>query len=503
MAVWLIRTSIFAAAAATFATLHGLCLLAILALFAVAVRLNLRSRRQSMERYRERRMREELEAYSSLDPAFTLGRTTRANNVETTRQLARRVCRTISEKSVFSSIAMLLRDADGKLYIAASAGIDDLTAAAIRRWSDEVMREERTGDPVRSLTTGTGLSDGSIRIGQRSFSVQLGSWDEFDPELSQWIREGRRERRRFRRAVATPMRTRAGHICGVLLVTGEMSPRDRPMGIDRAIAPLEMLAVRLAPALEHMALSERLLNAEKLASLGQLASGVAHALNNPLTAVLGFGELIAETTDDPRARQDAQTILLEARRMRDTIQSLIDFSNPGRVIDEPVALPALLRELATRCSAKLEQRGVRLALAISDETPEIRGNRDRITEGLEHLLNNAAQAIASAPAPKEGGTHTIRLTLSHDESGAHIIVSDTGPGFREPNRIFDPFYTTRKVGEGSGLGLSTCYSIVREHGGEISAFNLYPHGAAVIVDLPIRPVLGSGAESSPLIRDLV
>jgi signal transduction histidine kinase len=97
--------------------------------------------------------------------------------------------------------------------------------------------------------------------------------------------------------------------------------------------------------------------------------------------------------------------------------------------------------------------------------------------------------VDSPLADGGGGQHAIRVTVSHHDRALHVIVSDTGPGFREPGRAFDPFYTTRQPGEGSGLGLSICYGIVREHGGEISAFNLHPHGAAVVVELPVSTVV--------------
>jgi C4-dicarboxylate-specific signal transduction histidine kinase len=105
------------------------------------------------------------------------------------------------------------------------------------------------------------------------------------------------------------------------------------------------------------------------------------------------------------------------------------------------------------------------------------------------MLNNAAQAIATHPDPE----HAIRIAVTSDITSAgtgtarylQIIVSDTGPGFREPGSVFDPFYTTREPGEGAGLGLSLCYSIVREHNGDITAFNLHPHGAAVMIELPV------------------
>ena len=173
--------------------------------------------------------------------------------------------------------------------------------------------------------------------------------------------------------------------------------------------------------------------------------------------------------------------------MKDTVARLLEFWRPVTLSDEPVEMSALLGELAAACEGKLLERGVKLeVLSDGRGVPPVRGNRDRLRQMMEHLLNNSAQAIAGAGHEEGDDPHAIRLTLSHDERVLHIIVSDSGPGFKEPSRVFDPFYTTRGPEQGAGLGLSICYGIVREHGGEISAFNLHPHGAAVVIDLPLR-----------------
>jgi signal transduction histidine kinase len=257
--------------------------------------------------------------------------------------------------------------------------------------------------------------------------------------------------------------------------------------------------MRLAGSLESEGLSERVLRAEKLAGLGQLAGGVAHALNNPLTAVLGFAELIAETASDARVRKDASVIVLEALKMKDTIERLTEFWKPTPLVNDAVDVTLVLRELAGACGSKLEKRGVKLVMTVENQLPEVRGSKDRIKQVMEHLLNNAAQAIASA-GPEAEGEHAIRITASHDEKMVHLIVSDTGAGFSEPARVFDPFYTTKAATHGAGLGLSICYGIVREHGGEISAFNLHPQGAAVVIELPVRRVETEASTSRMLVR---
>lgn len=190
-------------------------------------------------------------------------------------------------------------------------------------------------------------------------------------------------------------------------------------------------------------------------------------------------------------------ILREAMRMRETVESLANYWQPIADSDEVVEIPALLEALSAACTEKLSRRGIKLVVETADTVPVVRGNKERLRQVMEHLLNNAAQAVGEAqdlgvvaPLDGDGEEHSIRVTVNCDERMLHLIVSDTGPGFREPARVFDPFYVGAgtEAGEGAKIGLSLCHGIVREHGGEISAFNLHPHGAAVIVELPIGKV---------------
>ena len=474
------------------ADVHWLCLLSLAVLAAVAWRMCVQAKLQTAERWRERRMREELEAYARLDAAP--GQGPGVDDVEARRELAKRVCLVIAEKSAFARAALLLRDAEGRLYCAGSTGVDDLTVKAFDDWGRHVVEEERGGSAGGART---------IRTGVKSFTIPLGEWTRFDREVSTRAVQGKRERRKSRRGIIAPIRISTGRMVGAIAVCADGSKPGWPQGLERAMGPIEALAGRIAGSIENEALADRLLRAEKLAGLGQLAGGVAHALNNPLTAVLGFAELIGETATELRVRKDAETIRAEALKMKDTVQRLTEFWRPVTLADEPVELPAILAELSAACRGKLEERNVRLHLTVGDHVPPVRGSRDRLRQVMEHLLNNSAQAIAAAgPRPQEDGDHAIRVTVSHDDRALHVIVSDTGPGFREPGRVFDPFYTTKGPEQGAGLGLSICYGIVREHGGEISAFNLHPHGAAVVVELPIRKTIRPEPQGIALVKDV-
>jgi signal transduction histidine kinase len=414
------------------------------------------------ERQREQRIRGELEAYAQLD-----ARLPQDGDVG---KLARRVCQLVTESSAFKRVGMLVRDAEGRLYVAGSIGMEDVIVQALNAWGEGVVQAERTGE------AGARRGDGGkgIRVGNKCFAVVL--------------RHGLEEVG-CGRAIVIPLRTSAGRMVGALALCADGMMSVRRKAVNEALLPLEALAMKLGRTIENNTLAERLLRAEKLAGLGLLAGGMAHALSNPLTAVLGFAELIADTTDEARVKTDAKMIVSEALRMRETVDVLLEFWRPANRGDEPVDVTELLQEVAEACREKLVNRGVRLVVQASEEAPIVRGSRDRLRQVLEHLLNNAAQAVASVADLRGGEEHAIRLMVSQDDRMVNLIVSDTGPGFREPGRVFDPFYTTGRPGDGVGLGLSICYGIVREHGGEISAFNLHPRGATVVVELPVWEIV--------------
>ena len=445
----------------------------------VAIRLLVQQMRLRVDdRQRDRRVRLELEAYARLDARLP---DDGAINV-----LGERVCKVVAEMSAFPRVALLVRDPDGRLSVAASTAMDDRTLAALIQWGQQIP-ERAAIATHHSTATPTLLVASPLPIGTRSLVLDLppcSMEDLLPPEKPSASKSPKSEPQG--RIIAAPLWTTGGRMVGALAVCTNLS-----IAADQ-ITPLEALAVKLARTLENAALADRLLRTEKLAGLGQLAGGVAHALNNPLTAVLGYAELIAATSGEERVRQDAVTIAREALRMRETVQSLLDFCCPAIQTEAPVALPELVQELATDCVETLRHRGVRLVVQAAEQVPTVHGNRDRLRQVLEHLFNNAAQAIGSAQAshaPRSAEAtqeHSIRVMISADARALQVIVSDTGPGFPEPGRVFDPFYTTREPGEGNGLGLSVCYGIVREHGGEIRAFNLHPRGAAVVVELPVR-----------------
>ena len=439
---------------------------------------------------RERRLREELEEYACLDVSLRggSGADGRGDRMVAGKGLARRVCRAIADKSAFTRVLLLVRSPEGRFVCMGSSGVDDLTVASVEAWGEQVTAEDRGGEGNRSGTMGG-------RTAAAHVPISLGEWARFDPEISSWAMSGRRERRRWRRAIAVPIRTvgRAGpaaaRMAGAIVVcTDGLTERAQDAAghvtIERLLDPVGTLAARIATALEAEALCERLARAEKLAGLGQLAGGVSDALNEPLTAVLGFAELIAEGAAEPRVQEDARKITAEARRMQETVERLGEFWRPGVNADEPVRLDVLAREVTEAWTGELKGLNARLELHVQGEPAPVRGSGERLRELIDLLLQHALTAVGVAAPMAEGEEHLVRISLAEDEQRVHLIVSHTGQSFAEPGRVFDPLHATRETLERSGLGLSLCFGIVREHGGDVSAFNQHPRGATVVVELP-------------------
>jgi signal transduction histidine kinase len=226
-------------------------------------------------------------------------------------------------------------------------------------------------------------------------------------------------------------------------------------------------------------LQAQLVQSEKLVSLGQLAAGAAHEINNPLTAILGFSDLLA---DDPllpeKARGLASKIRDQARRTKTLVGNLLSFARqvpPERTlldINTVVTNAVQLRALDLRSGR------TRVDLQLESVLPGVRGDGNQLMQVFFNIVSNAIDAMEAA----NGGVLTVK-TL-RDRSNVVVLFSDTGPGIKEPHRVFDPFYTTKPVGKGTGLGLSICFGIVQEHAGKILCYNRQEGGAVFRVELP-------------------
>ncbi len=246
-------------------------------------------------------------------------------------------------------------------------------------------------------------------------------------------------------------------------------------------------------------LQAQLVQSEKLMSLGQLAAGAAHEINNPLTAILGYSDLLADDEALPeKSRTIAAKIRDQARRTKTLVGNLLSFARqvpPERALldlNTVVSNAVQLRALDLRGGTS------KVELQLESVLPGVRGDGNQLMQVFFNIVNNAVDAMESAHG---GGTLTIKTM--RDRASVVVLFSDTGPGIKEPHRVFDPFYTTKPVGKGTGLGLSICFGIIQEHGGKILCYNRQEGGAvfrvelpAVLAVLPTREAQLSGAGSA-------
>jgi PAS domain S-box-containing protein len=229
-------------------------------------------------------------------------------------------------------------------------------------------------------------------------------------------------------------------------------------------------------------LEEQLIQAEKLAAMGQMLAGVAHELNNPLTAILGVTELVREREglDDSMKRQLDLTHR-QARRAARIVQNLLEFSRPASPQKKPIDLNSIIERTLQLHEHSLRRNQVEVDFSPRTDLPAVVGDANQLIQVLLNLISNAEQAIREV---RESGRIQIRLASS---SGSVIVtVQDDGVGIPADAlpKLFDPFFTTKRPGGGTGLGLSICLSIVREHGGTIQAESLPGGGSAFRIYLP-------------------
>lgn len=225
-------------------------------------------------------------------------------------------------------------------------------------------------------------------------------------------------------------------------------------------------------------LQAQLVQSEKLASMGNLVGGAAHELNNPLTAMLGYSDLLTATDLSPEQRALADKISQQAKRIRALVGSLLSFAKQSPSAKSRMDMNVVAETALKLCQAQLRAANVRYSTKFAELLPPVFGDSNQLLQVFSHVITNAANAME-----ERGG----RLMVTTQALGKSVTIefSDTGPGMTNPDKVFDPFYTTRPVGQGIGLGLSMCYGIVQEHGGTITCQNQDSGGASFLIKLPV------------------
>jgi len=261
---------------------------------------------------------------------------------------------------------------------------------------------------------------------------------------------------------------------GAMLVLGGLVFMKQQF-LDREL--IRLLRASQKSFQELQLLQTQLVQSEKLASLGQLVGGAAHELNNPLTAMLGYSELLAGTTLTPEQRSLSDKVAQQAKRIRMLVASLLSFAKQVPTSKSAVDLNTIVKAVLKLCQPQMQVARVQYSLDLGESLPQSHGDANQLIQVFSHIVNNATDAMSD-----RGGT----LTVSTRAEGSLVKIqfADTGPGMLQPERVFDPFYTTRPVGQGTGLGLSACYGIIQEHGGKITCRNRSEGGAVFAIELP-------------------
>jgi signal transduction histidine kinase/DNA-binding response OmpR family regulator len=300
--------------------------------------------------------------------------------------------------------------------------------------------------------------------------------------------------RRIRAAIVCPL-TMRGELLGVLNVnrlSQEMpyTERDR----QTAVIVSSLVALALGNARLHKELQTRLqqisdtqeevIQNEKMVALGSLLSGVAHELNNPLCAVLGYGQLLQQGDLDSKMRKGVEVIVREGERAARIVADLLRFARRERPEKRLLGLSGVLLRTLERKSYDLKSSRIEVETDLDPELPLVLGDFHQLSVAFTNLITNAQQAMF-----EHRGRGVLRIAGGQKGGKVVLTFTDDGPGIQPEHarRVFDPFFTTKAVGQGAGLGLSVCFAIVRDHGGTLRAVGKPGRGAVFTVELPAAP----------------
>lgn len=260
--------------------------------------------------------------------------------------------------------------------------------------------------------------------------------------------------------------------CSVMALAGPSGPVSYFVSLERDIT-------------HEMQLREQLIHSERLAAVGQLVSGVAHELNNPLQAIIGFTELLIEAERRKESRADLEQVRSEAHRAAKIVRNLLAFVRRSAVERGSASLNEIVQATVALRKYEFSMSGVALDEDYADDLPSVVVNREEIQQVLLNLLLNAEQAMRAA-----GVEAHLWLRTSRSGDGVMVELKDSGPGVPSTlaRRIFEPFYSTKGVGEGTGLGLSIALGIAEAHGGTLT---LVPCESGACFRLTLPPAAGA------------
>ena len=238
-------------------------------------------------------------------------------------------------------------------------------------------------------------------------------------------------------------------------------------------------------------LQGRVIQQAKLASLGELVALAASELEFPLSAILSSSEHMAASSNLSREQlSNAQKIGQQARRTRELVSDLLSFAQQTPGEKTPLEVKPLLQRAVQMEGFKLENKRIRLTVEGNDPLPRVLGNPNQLLQAFIQIVENAVDAL------QEIGGGRLQVSLWREGNELVVQFADSGPGLRDPERVFDPFYTTKPVGKGTGLGLSATYGVIQDHKGQITCYNRPEGGAAFEIRLPVLKVTAPLAEAA-------
>jgi signal transduction histidine kinase len=283
------------------------------------------------------------------------------------------------------------------------------------------------------------------------------AWSQFGPATPQSVRM-------FRLSMT---------LCTMLALGGMVFLKQHMLDVEL----LDLLKTSQESFENLRRLQAQLVQSEKLASLGQLVGGAAHELNNPLTAMLGYAELLTTTPLSHEQRSLVQKVEQQIRRTRTLVSSLLSFAKQVPAEKSAIDISGLIQTVVRLRPPQMHGAFVQVQTDLAENLPRVLGDSNQLLQVCLHITNNALHAMS-----EKGGVLKVTTRIK----GEMVVMefSDDGPGMQNPERVFDPFYTTRPVGQGAGLGLSVCYGIIQEHKGKITCHNRPEGGATFVIELP-------------------
>jgi len=303
--------------------------------------------------------------------------------------------------------------------------------------------------------------------------------------------------------------------------------RDRPLGFltldpleekgeprESRLASVAMMAALVSLTIERnevyaelkqerkrlQTMQEQLVHSGKLSAIGQLVSGVAHELNNPLAGLMGFSELVLRNNTDPKCARDLQRIVHEAQRCQHIVQNLLNFARRTKAERVAVDINEIVENVLDLRSYQLRLENVKIQKELSTDLPRTQGDYHHLQQVLLNIISNAHQAMQEVDSERI-------LTIRTQARGARIVIEikDTGPGISPSRlaRVFEPFYTTKAAGKGTGLGLSLSRGIIKDHGGDIRVESAVGKGTTFTIELPVSEAVAEEVVREPTVVEEV